>query len=173
MVDHGAWISLKLTELGEALRSTAGPLAERIRMRRANLAGDLQGLASLYNASFGLDGLDAITPEQIAQITLHPGIDPSGAFLAMDGNLEVGLCVGSIEMPEPGGDRRGNIELLVVRPEYRRLGVGRALLHAALQWLVERGVSVVGAVVQEAEPLAILKKYGFAPADTQTGTLAQ
>jgi ribosomal protein S18 acetylase RimI-like enzyme len=174
MNDHGEWMLLKLTELGEALQRTAEPLSRRFRLRTASLATHLHGIAALYNASFALDGDDAITPEEISQMALHPGIEPDGTFLAMDGDVEVGLCVGSIEVPgpdDPGG--RGYIQLVVVRPEYQRQGIGRALLNEALKWLKERGVSVVGAVVQDTTPLAILQRYGFSLAGPLPDAVAQ
>jgi GNAT superfamily N-acetyltransferase len=174
MNEHGEWMLLKLTELGEALQRTAEPLSRRFRLRSASLASHLQGIAALYNAAFSLDGEDAITPEEMSHMTLHPGIEPDGTFLAMDGDVEVGLCVGSIEMPGPGDPGgRGYIELVVVRPEYQRLGIGRVLLNEALKWLKERGVLVVGAVVQDATPLAILQRYGFRPAGSLPDAVAR
>jgi GNAT superfamily N-acetyltransferase len=157
------WIALRLADLPRALARTAGPLPPGLCLRTVALPADLPHIAALYNAAFGLDDPEAVTPDQVAPFRRHPGLDPSGAFLALDGDLAVGVGVGSVEVPAAGdATRRGAVELLAVQPAYQRRGIGRALLHAVLGWLAGRGVAVVEAVVQAPTPLAMLERYGFA-----------
>ena len=165
MSESGSWISLQLNDLPDAMRRTEGPLPAGIRLRTVDLAADLPRIAALYNAAFGLDSPDAITAELVAQFTWHPGLHPNGAFLAFDGHRAVGLGVGSVEVPAPGGRvRYGAVELLAVHPDHQRRGIGRALLHAVLGWLWGQGVSVAGASAQDLAPLAMLQRYGFVEA---------
>jgi GNAT superfamily N-acetyltransferase len=162
--EPGPWISLQLADLQGALRQTQGSLPPHIRLRAVDLDGDVPRIADVYNAAFGLEGRDALTAEQVLQLTWHPGLKPKGAFLAYDGERAVGLAVGSVDVPVPGGAaHRGAVEVLAVQPDYQQRGIGRALLHAVLSWHVEQGVKVVVASVEAPRPLAILRHYGFTP----------
>ncbi|MGH7374267.1 MAG: GNAT family N-acetyltransferase, partial [Candidatus Rokuibacteriota bacterium] len=70
------------------------------------------------------------TPEQIGQVIRDPA---ARVLVAVDNDLLVGSIIG-------GWDGwRGNIYRLAVLPSYRRRGIGRALVAAAEQSLVERG----------------------------------
>jgi GNAT superfamily N-acetyltransferase len=150
--------------VADALRRTRGPLPPGLYLRPVELDADLPQIAALYNAALGLEGAEAIAPTKVARFTWHPGLHPAGAFLAFDGELAVGLGVGSLEVPAPGASaRRGAVELLAVRPEYRRQGIARALLHAVLDWLAGQDIGVVGASVEDAPALLLLQRYGFVP----------
>jgi len=50
-------------------------------------------------------------------------------------------------LPQGAGARRGLIEYVYVVPAAREVGVGEALLDAALAWLRERGISLFDAKV--------------------------
>jgi GNAT superfamily N-acetyltransferase len=159
-----AWVALQLSDLAEALRRTGDPPPPGIQLRAVDLEADLAAIAEVYNAAYGLEGADAITPHKVARFTWHPGLSASGIFLALDGERAVGLGVGSVEVPAPGARaRQGAVELLAVRPEYRRRGLGRALLHAVLGWLADQGVRVVRASAEDAPALLLLQRYGFVP----------
>lgn len=162
------WVALRLPDLPEALRRTGGPPPPGIHLRAVDLDTDLDAMAEVYNAAYGLEGAEAITPHKVARFTWHPGLRASGAFLALDGERAVGLGVGSVEVPAPGarahqGARahEGAVELLAVRPEYRRQGIGRALLHAVLGWLAGEGVRAVRASAEDAPAVLLLQRYGF------------
>jgi GNAT superfamily N-acetyltransferase len=165
-----AWVALQLSDLAEALRRTGDPPPVGIHLRAVDLEADLAAIAEVYNAAYGLEGAEAITPHKVARFTWHPGLRATGAFLALEGERAVGLGVGSVEVLAPGaGARRGArahqgaVELLAVRPEYRRRGLGRALLHAVLGWLAGQGVRVVRASAEDAPALLLLQRYGFVP----------
>jgi ribosomal protein S18 acetylase RimI-like enzyme len=157
-------IHLQLADLAAAIRHTAGPLPPGMHLRTVDLPADFSLIAELYNAAFGLSGTGAVTPEQVAGLVHHPALSASAAFLVFAGEQAVGLGVASVELSPPGGTgRRGAVELLAVRPGYRRRGIGRALLHAVLSRLHDLGVRLAVASVEDAGPLAMLTRYGFRP----------
>ncbi len=155
---------MQLTGLEKVISRYEGILPPGIRLRAVDLASDPPRIADLYNAVFEAEDPGKVTPEEVTRLTQHPGLKPTGAFLAFDGDLAVGLGVGSVDMPTPGmAEHQGAIELLIVRPGYRRQGIGRALVHAVLSWLAEQGVVTVGVSAEDPGVLGVLKKYGFQP----------
>jgi ribosomal protein S18 acetylase RimI-like enzyme len=173
-------VHLQLADPGAALGQLDRRPPAGIHLRAADLPADLPLIAELYNAIFAPDeaprgskaersaaaGRSAdpgqVTIQEFARLTQHPGISPTGMFLAFAGEQAVGLAVSKIDVPAPGGaDHRGAIELLGVRTGFRRRGIGRALIRAALGWLVERGVQQVSA--SAANPIVpdMLSRYGF------------
>jgi ribosomal protein S18 acetylase RimI-like enzyme len=155
-------IHLQLTDPLKTLRGSAGTLPSGMRLRAAHLPDDLATMAELYDAVFESGDPRPATAREFADLTRHPGISPTGMFLAFAGDLAVGLAVASIDVPAPGGVvHQGAIELLAVRPAYRRQGIGRALIHAALAWLVDRGVHKVSASTENTALPDILTRYGF------------
>ncbi len=159
----GQWITLQHANLPEALRQTEGPLPSNIRLRAVDRARDLPQIAALYNLTLPHDEGEFITPEQLADLVWHPGLSPKVVFLALDGDLLVGVGVGSVQVPGQGSSAgQGAVELLAVRPAYQQQGIGRALLHAVLGWLADRSVTVVGACTEHRKAARILQHYGFA-----------
>lgn len=133
----------------------------------ADLAASLPAMVELCRVSFP----PAITEEamacaEVADLVRHPGLAPPGALLAFDGDLAVGLALGRVEVPAAGeGSRRAAIELLAVRPGYRRRGIGRALLGQLLAWLAARGVDTVVASTDDPVVAAMLEGHGFRTKD--------
>jgi ribosomal protein S18 acetylase RimI-like enzyme len=155
-------VHLQLTNLAGAIRQAEGPLPTGIRLRTADPATDLPLIAELYNAAFGPADPAKATPEEVARLAQHPGLDPGGVFLAFDGDLAVGLGVASVEVSTAWQTaHRGAIELLAVRPAYRRQGIGRALIGAVLAWLADQGVVTVGASAEDPVVIALLQRHGF------------
>jgi GNAT superfamily N-acetyltransferase len=138
-----------------------------IEIRSAVEPMDLSNIADLYNAAFArLD--DAVTEAEVAGYARHPGLAARGVFLAFDGPLAVGAIVSKLDVPAPGGEtQRAGVELLVVRPEYRRQGIAAALVGRILAWLASIGVETVGATVdasgRELGVVTLLERYGFRP----------
>jgi len=165
--DDSEPVRLELTDPGRALRQMEGPWPAGIGLRTAELPADLPLIAELYNAAFEDTGTDQVTPEQMACLAYHPSLSHKGILLAFAGNTAVGLVVGSLDLTsaERAG-RQGAIELLVVRPGYRRRGIGRALVHAILRWLADQGVSAVSVSAEGSTVPALLARYGFEPVDT-------
>jgi GNAT superfamily N-acetyltransferase len=155
-------IHLQLADPVAALARLDGAPPPGIRLRTVELPADLPPIVELYNAVFAPGDAAALTPAEFAHLDLHPGISPRGMFLAFAGEQAVGLVVGSVAVPAPGeGRRQGAVELLAVRPAYRGRGIGQALIHAVLAWLVGRGVSQVSASTDNAALPEILARYGF------------
>lgn len=96
--------------------------------------------------------------------------DPDGALLVHEdaaGRAD-GLCVVRVlHRPSLFAEtERGEVESLVVRPEARGGGAGRALGEAALAWLRERGLARVEVQVAVENPGArsFWEALGFGPA---------
>lgn len=139
----------------------------RLAKSAADLAAALPAMVELCKVSFP----PAITEEavacaEVADVVRHPGLAPPGALLAFDGDLVVGLALGRVEVPAAGeGSRQAAIELLAVRPGYRRRGIGRVLLGRLLAWLAARGVDTVVASTEDRVVAAMLEGHGFRAKD--------
>ncbi len=167
MSDGSELVRLELNDLARALHQTDRPWPAGIGLRTAELPADLPLIAELYNAAFEDTGSDRVTPEQMACLAYHPSLSHRGILLACAGSTAVGLVVGSLDLTSANrAGRRGAIELLVVRPGYRRRGIGRALVHAILRWLADQGVSTVSASAEGSTVPALLARYGFEPVDS-------
>jgi len=85
-------------------------------------------------------------------------LQPAGAFLAYHRGIPAGLVV-SLMYPD-----FTYIGPLGVHPDFRRLGIGFALMEHVLEWLEGQGVA---RVVLDASPmgLPIYEKLGFVPCD--------
>ena len=166
MSGAGEQAYVELSDLQAFLRRVEGTggLPAGITLRPANLAGDEEVIAELYNAAFGYESHDRVTTTDVAGIVRHPGLAHQGIFLALDGSLAVGLVVGRVDVPAPGGEaHRGAVELLAIRPGYRRRGIGRALIHRVFRWLAGQQVRRVGAMAEGPGTVDILRSYGFRP----------
>jgi GNAT superfamily N-acetyltransferase len=173
MIDTGTLVTYQLDGLasGQVLPPATPPRG--IALRPADLAADLPAMIELCSASFQATSSAAATSPvaaddevaacaELAELLRHPGLAPPGAFLALDGDLAVGLGVGRVEVPARGdGSRRAAVELLAVRPGYRRRGIARALLGRLLAWLAARGVETVVASTGDPVAAAILEGHGF------------
>jgi ribosomal protein S18 acetylase RimI-like enzyme len=138
------------------------PLPAGIALRTAQAPRDLAPIAELYNAAFGRDGDDAVTPQRVARFAYHPGLSPLGVFLAYAGDQAVGLGVARLAVPAPGqADHTGAVELLAVRPGFRRRGLAHALLDAILSWLAQQGVTLVEASTDRPAVIGLLMAHGF------------
>jgi GNAT superfamily N-acetyltransferase len=95
--------------------------------------------------------------------------DPDALLLVADraGDLP-GLCVARLLRRQAifAETERGEVEAIAVREDARREGLGRALAHAALGWLRERGAARVEVQVARgnASGRAFWSALGFAPA---------
>jgi len=138
------------------------PLPDGIVLRTAEAPRDLAPIADLYNAAFGRVGAEAVTPQRVARFAFHPGLNPLGVFLAFDGEQAVGLGVARLSVPAGGKtDHRGAVELLAVRPQYQRRGLGHALLATILAWLEGQGVTRVEVGTDRPAVIGLLRQHGF------------
>jgi GNAT superfamily N-acetyltransferase len=75
----------------------------------------------------------------------------------------LGVIVLAYRLNVSAGGLFASIEDLYVRPEIRRQGVGRALLQAAGERCVERGISYVEVQVEDDEAEAFYASLGYEP----------
>jgi ribosomal protein S18 acetylase RimI-like enzyme len=92
--------------------------------------------------------------------------DPEAALLVADASAPlVGFVLVRVLRRAPlfAETERGEIEALLVRPEARRAGVGRALVEAGLAWLRARGLARVAlqVAVGNEEGRAFWRALGF------------
>jgi diamine N-acetyltransferase len=72
----------------------------------------------------------------------------------------VGYCITTISR-----DNQGEIQSIYVEPEYRKYGIGDALMKLCLQWLDEHAVikKVLGVGAGNEEVFEFYRKYNFYP----------
>ena len=82
--------------------------------------------------------------------------------LALDGNTRkvIGYCVSTVT-----GDKRGEIESILVEDSYRRQGVGDNLMKKSLAWMNNLSVDnkIIEVAVGNEEVLGFYARYGFYP----------
>ena len=168
MNDTRKLVAYELAGLGAGQGPPPPDLPPGIVLRPANLPADLPAINTLYQIVFAPpaasapDGDNTENQAEVAGLIRHPGLAPPGIFLALHGELAVGLGIGRIEVPSAGDTtRRAAVELLAVRPAYRRRGIARALLRRLLSWLAERGVQTVLASTDDPIVAALLESHGF------------
>jgi GNAT superfamily N-acetyltransferase len=167
MSEAGEQAYVELADLPAFLRQVEGTggLPPGITLRPVEPVSDDVVIAELYNAAFHHDPLEKVTASDVAGYARHPGLAHQGIFLAFDGPLAVGLVIGRVDVPAPGGEaHRGAVELLAIRPGYRRRGIGRGLIYRVFHWLAEQQVRRVGATAESPDIVNILRSYGFRPA---------
>ena len=79
-------------------------------------------------------------------------------LLAVTGEEAVGYCVCTL-----ASNGWGEVDSLYVAPQYRRRGVGRALVTAGMAWLGERGAKpiVVDVLAANDEARRLYERFGF------------
>lgn len=100
--------------------------------------GDEQLLTDIRNVSFADHyGSTPATIETINYVTHLNDFRPDGLFFAFAGNQPAGYCHAAFSAEEIArrGIEVGWIHMLGVLPQYRRHGIGRALLLTGIHWL--------------------------------------
>ena len=102
-------------------------------------------------------------------LTLHPPLDPDDLHADWrNGDLflvaeEAQVVVGYLDMLTPRRLGTGLVQSIVVRPDFRRRGVGSALLRTSMNWAKHNGLQGLCMDVQSRNYPAIqfLQKNGF------------
>jgi ribosomal protein S18 acetylase RimI-like enzyme len=84
--------------------------------------------------------------------------------LALDSSGKlIGYCVTSID-----NLATGEIDSIFVNPQYRKQGIGRALMEKALEWLNSKGVKkkIVSVAVGNEQVYRFYSRFGFLPRRT-------
>lgn len=91
--------------------------------------------------------------------------DPECFSLAMSGSDIVGVCLAAEDRTynNENGTRWGWINILGVRPPYRRRGIGSCLLADGMNWVVEQGMDTtyIGVYAQNEKALGMYLSAGF------------
>ncbi len=97
--------------------------------------------------------------EHFVYISQRPSFDPAGAFFAFEGDKVAGMCIPLIRA---GTEDEGWIDDLGVMPDYRRQGLGRALLLAGVNWLRTKVSTVkLGVEGKNQRALPLYTSVGF------------
>jgi ribosomal protein S18 acetylase RimI-like enzyme len=134
--------------LGPARTPPRWPPDVSVRSLRGD---DVAAVHALLEAAFAANR-ETIPPYRLwaARFTADPGFDAESCFLAEAGSVLVGvaLCWGE-----------GFVKDLAVHPEWRRRGIGEALLLHAFAVFAARGASSVGLKVDADNPTGALRLY--------------
>ncbi len=91
--------------------------------------------------------------------------DPESFSLAMVGDEIVGVCLSAEDMTynKENGTKWGWINILGVRPPYRRKGVGKFLLTDGMKWVLEQAMDTVyiGVYAKNEKALDLYLSVGF------------
>ena len=126
---------------------------------RSFTPSDEEALRAALNEAFEGDPLfHAVSPAHFREFSLRaPGFDPSLWLLAWDGEELAGFV---LAFPKRSGDLDlGWVQSLGVKPPWRQLGIGEALLRAAIRRLHARGLRAVGLGVEADNPTGALRLY--------------
>jgi len=101
---------------------------------------------AVTNAVITEDGTrQPITRDQYDRETRNPGFIGQGRFVAERGSQVVGLIHPLFSADWPG--KAANLSSLMVHREFRRAGIGTALLERSIQDLRDRGAATINAAV--------------------------
>jgi mycothiol synthase len=133
-VGQGSWTKVLMRRPAGRLE-TGGTLPAGFTIRPLAGENEIDGYVELHRAVFESKNM---TAGWRARTLLRPEYRPETDMVAVAPNGRLaGFCVGWSS--RHGGKWAGQIEPFGVRPEYRRLGLGRALLSETLHRLYENG----------------------------------
>ena len=127
------------------------------------MPGDEETLADIHNRVFGASW--GFRPYSVADVSYRVQMSccrPEGIFLATHGDAVVGYCWTRIEEEyAPQEAVSGTVWLLGVDSDYRRSGLGRALLTTAVNYLRGLGITTVGLTIDSRNHPAIAMCEGL------------
>lgn len=103
-------------------------------------------LFNLYNDTVKQDGFyEEVSYEFFLNNTInHFEFDENGSFIALDDNIIVGFIFSHIRKIEKDNNiYPGYISTIIVKPSYRKHGIGTALINLAINYLKEQGKTKV------------------------------
>lgn len=142
-----------------AVRSEVSPKSDEAIFLRQGRLSDLKALLTIEQAAFGQHALD---PATIFWLLLRrwPGL----LVAEWDGSL-AGYVIARVDLL-PWSNRRGGVTSVAVHPKYRRQGIGRSLMQAAIYFLRHAKVTIaeleVG--VKNVSAISLYREFGFAGA---------
>lgn len=152
------WRSSFTMEIDLASKPPEAPLPEGVTLRSYE-PRDEEALIAQLNAAFGDDPFwHDVSPSNFREFYLRArGFDPSLWLLAWHGDDLVGSV---LAYPERGADATlGWVGTLSVRREFRRRGLGDALLRRGFRALYDQGRQRIGLGVDAENPTGALGLY--------------
>jgi len=126
--------------------------------------GEEDELTQIQNLSFtGTWGYNPNTVAEIIYYTSSTNFSPEDIILACDGDKIVGYCWTRLTYEKATDERKGQIFMLGVAPDYRGRGVGKGVLLAGLSYLKSKGLQVVELTVDSENKVActLYRSAGF------------
>jgi len=126
--------------------------------------GEENKLLLIQNRCFA--GTWGYNPNTVEEILFHINLTnccPEDVILACKGDKVVGYCWVRITYGTPTQERKGQIFMLGVDPDYRSRGIGKRVLLAGLSYLKSRGVQVAELTVDSENKVAcaLYQSIGF------------
>ncbi len=91
--------------------------------------------------------------------------DPAVLTLASKGDEIAGLCLSdeSSTFNQEKGEQTGWVDIIGVRPQFRRVGLGEALLSDGMRWILDRGMDTIylGVFAKNEKALGLYRSFGF------------
>lgn len=91
--------------------------------------------------------------------------DPTILTLAWRMGEITGFCLSeeSLTFNQEKGERTGWVDILGVRPRFRRIGLGKALLSDGMRWILDRGLDTIylGVFAKNEMALGLYRPFGF------------
>ncbi len=126
--------------------------------------GEEEKLTQIQNRSFaGTWGYNPNTVEEISyQINLM-NCSPDEVVLTCDRDKTIGYCWTRVTSDAATGERKGQIRMLGVDPDYRGKGVGKGVLLAGLSYIKSKGLQVAELTVDSGNKAAcaLYRSVGF------------
>lgn len=141
--------------LRHSLEDADGAPPDWLQIRTAQ-ADDLALMADIINASYADLSVDAA---QLAGYTRTAAYDGALWVIAWEGDSPVGCGIADLDRET----REGSLEWIQVLPEYRRRGVGRALVTGLLRRMRGKAdfATVSGKINNETAPERLYRRCGF------------
>ena len=133
--------------------------------------GEEEKLAQIQNSCF--EGTWGYNPNSVEEISYHINLAsccPQDVVLACDGDKVVGYCWTRTIYEADTNERKGQVFMLGLAPDYRGKGIGKEVLAAGLSCLKSRGLRVAELTVDSRNKAACIlyRSFGF---KVQTSTL--
>jgi ribosomal protein S18 acetylase RimI-like enzyme len=113
----------------------------RITIRQAN-SDDIAHLTALLAVLFSIeDDFSFDAEKQKAGLTLMVGEEQSCVFVAEQRGIIIGMCTGQLTLSTAEGGPAVLVEDVVVKEEWRSLGVGKRLMDELTRWAYKSGAT--------------------------------
>jgi mycothiol synthase len=133
-----------------------------LKIRPFRKGSDEEAYIRIFNAAFGdYDDIRSMTLEEMKKTQEAPSYSSEGLFIAEWDGETAGMVDAYVDKFRE--DKKGFIQSLGVLSQFRRRGIGKCLVRAALESLKERGMKVADAWTQSdrAGCVHIFQSMGF------------